>query len=106
MLEPLQKLSDVLDDLPSPTPNIILAGDFNLPNTSWPEGTPEKGCSPDERAITTLLDNLTAKHFLSQHILESTHIAGNTLDLIFTNNPTIINTYHTTPTNQYRPTIG
>ena len=85
--EPLQKLSTTFDELPTPCPDIILAGDFNLPKTRWPDGLPVKGCSPDERALLSLLSSLTAKHFLTQHILEPTHEAGNILDLIFTNNP-------------------
>ena len=101
--EPLQKLSTIFDDLPTPCPDIIFAGDFNLPKTSWPDGLPEKGCSPDERALLSLLTSFTEKHFLTQHILEPTHEAGNTLDLIFTNNPAIINTYHTTPTKPVSP---
>ena len=102
VIEPLQKLSAVLDTLPAPIPNIILAGDFNLPKTKWDEGVPTSS-SGDDKAILSLLSNLTSKHFLSQHICEATHEAGNTLDLIFTNNPVIINTYSTTPTKPVSP---
>ena len=64
---------------------------------------PGKGCSPDERALLSLLSSLTAKHFLTQHILEPTHEAGNILDRIFTNNPILINTYHITLTKPVSP---
>lgn len=101
--ESLQKLTAVIEKLPSPTPNIILAGDFNLPKTNWPQGTAKSGATPDERDMIELLSKFTTQHFLSQHILEQTHEAGNTLDLIFTNNTDIIHSYTVTPTQPVSP---
>ena len=42
------------------------------------------------------LVELTNEFFLSQKILKSTHQKGNTLDLIFTDNPYILHSYENT----------
>ena len=40
-----------------PIPDIIFGGDFNLPNISWPFGTPGPKSSPDERLMIDSLIN-------------------------------------------------
>ena len=101
--ESLQKLTEVIGKLPSPTPDIMLAGDFNLPKTNWPEGTSKSGASSDEQEMLKILADFTNQHFLSQNILEPTHEAGNTLDLIFSNNSDLIHSYKITPTKPVSP---
>ena len=39
------------------------------------------------------LDNFCNEHFLKQHIEIPTHVAGNTLDLLFTNNDSLLHSY-------------
>ena len=93
----LAKLSELYSSLASPTPNIIMAGDFNLPHATWPEGLPKPGATPDERNMLELLTSMCAEHFLTQLSTEPTHRAGNTLDLLFTNNPELFVSLDTIP---------
>ena len=81
----LQKLSEELSNLPAPTPNIVLGGDFNIPHAIWPSGTAAQGASPDQRKMLDQITELSSQHFLYQINMEATHRAGNTLDLLFTN---------------------
>jgi len=71
--------------------NIILMGDFNLPNTKW-DNPAHENTNPvgDERLIYQVLSNLSEEFFLTQFIKEATHVDGNILDLILTNNEEII----------------
>ena len=36
---PIKNMKDIVDNLPSPTPEIIICGDFNFPFIQWPEGS-------------------------------------------------------------------
>ena len=98
----LDALSKCLDSLPSPMPDIIIGGDFNLPKCLWPYFAAKTGASRDEQNMIKHLEEFCSLHFLSQQISEPTHKQGNTLDLVFTNNPLIIHSYQTTPTS-YSP---
>lgn len=89
----LSKLKDLLAAQGNPTPDTILCGDFNLPNAVWPDGTPGDGCSKDDREMLQTLAELTNEYFLSQKITSPTHQKGNTLDLLFTNNPQFLHSY-------------
>lgn len=89
----LREIKSALSNLPSPTPEIILCGDFNLPNVTWPEGTVKTGASRDEQAMVHDLKEVTDEHFLFQQIQKPTHRRGNTLDLCFCNNPAFIHSY-------------
>ena len=60
-----QKLSNELASQPSPAPNVVIGGDFNLPHASWPAGTATLGASPDERNMLELLSDLSTQHFLT-----------------------------------------
>lgn len=84
--------------LAHPTPEILLGGDFNLPHINWPECSPTKKATKDEKDMIQLTYELGFELNLSQVINQPTHIAGNTLDLLFTNNPNLIHNYITTPT--------
>ena len=81
----ISKLNAELNALPSPTPNIILAGDLNLPHASWPTADPGQGASPDERNMLQTLSTLIEQHFLVQINNQPTHRAGNILDVLLTN---------------------
>ena len=94
----ISKLSAELSSQPSPTPNIVIGGDFNLPHASWPAGTATHGAGPDERNMLELLGDFRSQHFLTQILNEATHRAGNTLDLIFTNSPDHFLSCEVTPT--------
>ena len=98
----LDALNKCLDSLPSPIPDIIIGGDFNLPKCFWPHCTAKSGASRDEQSMINHLSEFCSLHFLSQHIFEPTHELGNTLDLVLTNNPLIIHSYNITPTS-YSP---
>jgi len=77
------------DILSSNTPCFIV-GDFNLPDICW--STLSGGSSLSSNFCDFVFDcNLT------QHILEPTHIKGNTLDLVFTNNDISISNLAITP---------
>ena len=89
----LDKLAALLNDLPSPAPNVILGGDFNLPNTSWPGTNPTSGASKDDKEMLITLQKFQEDYFLKQHITAPTHILGNTLDLVFTNNSSFLHSY-------------
>ena len=56
----MASLSEVIESLPSPTPSILIGGDFNLPKAAWPSCTPMVGASAEERLmISTLRIQLT-----------------------------------------------
>ena len=88
----LKKLDSTLSNLQSPLPDILLCGDFNLPYANWTTGGPNGPATTDQQTMIKDLFNLANNHFLIQVIDFATHIAGNTLDLIFTNNSNYIHT--------------
>ena len=96
------ELTNALDahmtSLPTPTPNIILMGDFNLPNADWETGETLLDADSDsipaeKRRMIKLLYDLSLNHFLVQQVDGPTHIKGNTLDLMFTNNSDSLHEY-------------
>ena len=80
------------------TPDIIIGGDFNLPNISWPECLPTEGCAKDERDMIEILREFTNDLLLTQIVREPTHYQGSTLDLVFTNNDSLIHSHEILPT--------
>ena len=94
----LDSLSEVFDSLPTPTPNLLVAGDFNLPKAVWPSCTPATGATADEKRMITMLSDFSARYFLVQIVTQATHQAGNTLDLILTNNDSAFSFENATPT--------
>ena len=94
-LEVLDKLNNSLSKLPTPAPNLIICGDFNLPNTSWSEGSPIPGATGQEKEMVKALSDLSNQHFLKQHVVLPTHVDGNTLDLVFTNNDHLVHSCST-----------
>ena len=78
-------------------PNIIFAGDFNLPKSTRPDGLPKPGCSIEERTMLNDLNKFCNEMFMSQYVNQSTHKDGNILDLVFTNNENLIHDYSVLP---------
>ena len=92
----IQKIRTTLDEQGTPSPNIIMLGDLNLPNMNWklienhviPEWKGRREYKESRHAETLLP---FCEHFhLNQHVTEPTR-QRNILDLIFTNNESLIN---------------
>lgn len=92
-IEALNEISSVLDSTEG-APDIIFSGDFNLPDMDWNQ----TNNGHTSNALHTALLDFQDKYFLSQTINKSTHSAGNTLDLIFTNNKNNLADYTSTST--------
>ena len=88
----LSEVDRVFKELPTPTPDVLLCGDFNLPHAEWNSGTCS-GANPDEKSMFEDLKSLSTEHSLTQMIDGPTHRHGNTLDLIFTNNINYIHSF-------------
>ena len=84
----LKKLSDEIYQLSinNTVPGIVLGGDFNLPHVNWKMNCVNPGAKSDELSMIKLLEDFGNEHFLVQHVDIPTHLEGNTLDLILTNN--------------------
>ena len=91
--EAIDKLKTSLSALPDPSPNVVLCGDFNIPHSSWPEGSVTPGASNSEKEMLESLTALSNEHFLTQFITDSTQVSGGVLDLLFCNNKNIIHSY-------------
>ena len=74
--------------------HIILAGDFNCPDINWEKMTVNKGAA-DREVQQSLLD-LTTEHGLSQ-IHDQPTRDNNLLDLVFTNNPSVVKSSTSVP---------
>ena len=94
----MKHINKKLEDLPSPAPEIIICGDFNMPHIKWLASNPKEHNTPsDEKKMLEQLSELVDNHFLYQHITKPTHKKGNTLDLILTNNPELLHSYQCVP---------
>ena len=91
----MDKLSESLASLPTPSPNIFLCGDFNLPHATWLEDSISLGGSTSEQLMIQKVKQLQTDHFLEQFVTSPTHVDGGMLDLVFCNNPDIIHSYET-----------
>ena len=94
----LRKIESALESLPSPSPDVILCGDFNLPHVLWPEGTVKPGATKEEQIMAQDLLSLVNEHYLFQQSMHPTHRCGNILDLCFSNNPELLHSYQCTRT--------
>ena len=83
----------MINQLPSPTPDIIICGDFNLPHARWNSSTCATGASKEEQTMFHDLCSFANEHFMTQIIDQPTHRSGNILDLVFTNNANFIHSY-------------
>lgn len=77
-----ENVSALVDILTRVEQNAFLIGDFNLPEANWASYT---AAGRATRVVEAAADSL-----LEQMVPFSTHIKGNTLDLILTNNPDLI----------------
>ena len=93
----VKKLKSFLESLPSPTPTIVMMGDLNMPHANWTTGQCTAGASTDEQEMVTGLYGLTLDHFLTQVYDCPTHKAGNTIDLMFTNNSDLVHNIESFP---------
>lgn len=92
-------IQKIMLDFQSPTPDVILAGDFNFPKAIWNSGI--GSVRPDESSNKMSLQqliNIASEHNLIQKVTEGTRETRNgghnILELIFTNNHELIsNTY-------------
>ena len=87
---PLKRAKNAILSI-NPTPDIIVGGDFNLPHASWPEGIPTDGATVSERCMLNAINDFSNDLFLCQYVNKPTHKDGNILDLVFVNNPSIVN---------------
>ena len=95
-ITPINRVKNLLGSM-SPIPDIVFGGDFNLPNVKWPEGSPTPGCTSDERQMLNALNEFSNDLFMSQHVNSPTHKDGNILDLVLTNNSSLIHDCVTIP---------
>ena len=86
----LVKLTEVLSTTSNPMPEVLVCGDFNLPHAIWPEGTAGLRSTRDEQTMLRDLTDVANEWFLIQHIELPTHRKGNTLDLVFSNDPLFV----------------
>ena len=87
----ITRLRKCLNELPKPTPTIIIGGDFNFPHASWPSGTAGAGSPEPETDMISYMSEFAENFHLVQCIpMQATHIAGNMLDLLYTNSSEII----------------
>ena len=93
----LSKLGECLSSF-SQMPDTLLCGDFNLPNAKWSNSQENQCAVGDERKMIDDLIELGNEFFLTQFIKHSTHMLGNTLDLIFSNNPAMLHSSNGTET--------
>ena len=91
----VEAIRDSINSLTTPTPDIIICGDFNLPNADWSQGVCKAGSNrvKEEEKMVRALHSLTIDHFLLQQIEKPTHRDGNILDLLFTNNTDLVHSY-------------
>ena len=86
----------------APTPDILLAGDFNFPKAHWDAGigtvNPDSPCN---RKSLQQLINVASCYNLLQTVMEGTRVTRsgrhNILDLIFTNNHELITSINIQP---------
>ena len=86
----LNKLKQSLLELGTPSPEIILGGDFNMPHTCWKSCTPLPGCPRKEKDMIITLNDFLNVFCLFQVVEEPTHKDGNLLDCVFVNNESIV----------------
>ena len=86
----INELGACLNDLPSPVPNIMIFGDFNLPHATWDPLGWSVGAPADERKMIEDLRELALENFLIQQVEFPTHRDGNVLDIVFTNNSSLV----------------
>jgi len=95
--ETINKCNEIIKHQALPTPDIILLGDFNFPHMKWPSGKILAGSTKEEQEQAKLLLNEASNNFMNQIILKPTR-KNNILDLVFSNNPSLVHHYEVVPT--------
>ena len=91
----VEEISNTIESITG-TPDIIITGDFNLPGITW-----NKDAQPtftNTNPMHTILSQFQNKFFLSQLVDKPTHSAGNILDLVMTNNKSLVDSIQCNPT--------
>ena len=83
----------MLAKLKTPFPQVVMCGDFNLPNANWDAPCIPQQARSDEQKMVEKVKELTDEYFLFQLISGPTQRSGNTLDLCFCNNPALLYDY-------------
>jgi len=83
----MQKLHTILGNIcrKFPEHELILVGDLNLPGFDWTQKRLKNCCT--HKQIHTEFLHILSEFMLEQLITDPTHVRGNTLDLICTNDP-------------------
>ena len=94
-LEELESFGNIINNVSRTTEGtIIIGGDFNLPGVDWPSMTcKHQAATP---ALCKCLIDIAQDNALDQIVDEPTR-GDNTLDLVFTNNSTLINNAQSMP---------
>ena len=87
----LENIAQALHTLPSSSTHLILLGDFNIIDANW---STLHSLSP---SLSSFCDHLFSFN-MQQIINASTHIQGNTLDLVFSNQPNLFSNLTVSPT--------
>ena len=95
----INKLVEVINNIEG-TPDLIIGGDFNLPHTNWNDSSPSSQCPNQEKEMIATLTSFCDELHLTQVIKEPTHYQGNILDLVLTNNTSLIHNILVTPTSR------
>ena len=77
--------------------NVILTGDFNLPNLNWVDGY---NVSSESSELTQSFMSVIENNFLYQHVCQPTRITektSNILDLLFTSHPSLVSKVNIIP---------
>merc|ERR1712105_129067 len=98
----LSNINNVISKFQTPTPDIILAGDFNFPKALWDAGigTVQTDIPCNRTSLQKLID-LASRHNLLQTVTEGTRVTKsgrrNILELIITNNFELITSVQVQP---------
>ena len=84
--EIIDLLRNAFDNIRGKTPDIVLAGYFNLPHINWENDSFVCGASKKEKLMASQLFELMNDYNFTQFVKTSTHKDGNILDFLFTNN--------------------
>lgn len=96
--ELLTSLGSKLIEIKGRQPDILVCGDFNLPHVDWPSGEIKGSSTNDEKEMIEDLQDFMNALFLQQIITTPTHKDGNVLDLVMTNNSSLVHSYECVPT--------
>ena len=98
----ISNINNVIGKFQAPTPDILLAGDFNFPKALWDAGmgTVLTDNTCNRKSLQQLID-VASSHNLLQTVTEGTRVTKsgrhNILDLIFTNNHELITSMQIQP---------